>query len=83
MDKVENVEEIEKEEIVVEEPTEVVDDTVESKKERTIKLVKKGLKIAGFVVAGIITFGVAAAIVKGSKEAIDNPIENVDYTIEK
>lgn len=83
MSKVENVETME-EKVVVEEPVEeVTTDMTESKKERTVKLVKKGLKIAGLVVAGVVTFGVVAAIVKGSKGTIENPIENVDYTVEK
>ena len=83
MSKVENVETME-EKVVMEEPVEeVVVDITESKKERTVKLVKKGLKIAGLVVAGVITFGVIAAIVKGSKGTVENPIENVDYTVEK
>lgn len=83
MSKVENVETME-EKVVMEEPVEeVAVDITESKKERTVKLVKKGLKIAGLVVAGVVTFGVVAAIVKGSKGAVENPIENVDYTVEK
>ena len=83
MSKVENVETME-EKVVMEEPVEeVAVDMTESKKERTVKLVKKGLKIAGLVVAGIVTFGVVAAIVKGSKGTVENPIENVDYTVEK
>ena len=83
MSKVENVETME-EKVVVEEPVEeVAVDMTESKKERTVKLVKKGLKIAGLVVAGVVTFGVVAAIVKGSKGTVENPIENVDYTVEK
>ena len=83
MSKVENVETME-EKVVMEEPIEeVAVDITESKKERTVKLVKKGLKIAGLVVAGVVTFGVVAAIVKGSKGTIENPIENVDYTVEK
>lgn len=83
MSKVENVETME-EKVVMEEPVEeVAVDMTESKKERTVKLVKKGLKIAGLVVAGVVTFGVVAAIVKGSKGTIENPIENVDYTVEK
>lgn len=83
MSKVENVETME-EKVVMEEPVEeVAIDITESKKERTVKLVKKGLKIAGLVVAGVVTFGVVAAIVKGSKGTIENPIENVDYTVEK
>lgn len=83
MSKVENVETME-EKVVVEEPVEeVATDITESKKERTVKLVKKGLKIAGLVVAGVVTFGVVAAIVKGSKGTVENPIENVDYTVEK
>lgn len=83
MSKVENVETME-EKVVMEEPIEeVAVDMTESKKERTVKLVKKGLKIAGLVVAGIVTFGVVAAIVKGSKGTVENPIENVDYTVEK
>ena len=83
MSKVENVETME-EKVVMEEPIEeVAVDITESKKERTVKLVKKGLKIAGLVVAGVVTFGVVAAIVKGSKGTVENPIENVDYTVEK
>nr|DAX52531.1 MAG TPA: hypothetical protein [Caudoviricetes sp.] len=83
MSKVENVETME-EKVVMEEPVEeVAVDITESKKERTVKLVKKGLKIAGLVVAGVVTFGVVAAIVKGSKGTVENPIENVDYTVEK
>lgn len=83
MSKVENVETME-EKVVMEEPVEEVAIAItESKKERTVKLVKKGLKIAGLVVAGVVTFGVVAAIVKGSKGTIENPIENVDYTVEK
>ena len=83
MSKVENVETME-EKVVVEEPVEeVAVDITESKKERTVKLVKKGLKIAGLVVAGVVTFGVVAAIVKGSKGTVENSIENVDYTVEK
>lgn len=83
MSKVENVETME-EKVVMEEPVEeVAVDMTESKKERTVKLVKKGLKIAGLVVAGVVTFGVVAAIVKGSKGTVENPIENVDYTVEK
>lgn len=83
MNKVENVETME-EKVVMEEPVEeVAVDITESKKERTVKLVKKGLKIAGLVVAGVVTFGVVAAIVKGSKGTVENPIENVDYTVEK
>lgn len=83
MSKVENVEKVE-EKVIVEEPVEeVAVDMTEGKKERTVKLVKKGLKIAGLVVAGVITFGTIAAIIKGSKETIENPIENVDYTVEK
>lgn len=83
MSKVENVETME-EKVVMEEPVEeVAVDITESKKERTVKLVKKGLKIAGLVVAGVVTFGVIAAIVKGSKGTVENPIENVDYTVEK
>lgn len=83
MSKVENVETME-EKVVMEEPVEeVAVGMTESKKERTVKLVKKGLKIAGLVVAGVVTFGVVAAIVKGSKGTIENPIENVDYTVEK
>lgn len=83
MSKVENVETME-EKVVMEEPVEeVAMDITESKKERTVKLVKKGLKIAGLVVAGVVTFGVVAAIVKGSKGTVENPIENVDYTVEK
>lgn len=83
MSKVENVETMEKK-VVMEEPVEeVAVDITESKKERTVKLVKKGLKIAGLVVAGVVTFGVVAAIVKGSKGTVENPIENVDYTVEK
>lgn len=83
MSKVENVETME-EKVVMEEPIEeVAVDITESKKERTVKLVKKGLKIAGLVVAGVVTFGVIAAIVKDSKGTIENPIENVDYTVEK
>lgn len=83
MSKVENVETME-EKVVVEEPVEEVTvDITESKKERTVKLVKKGLKIAGLVVAGVVTFGVVAVIVKGSKGTVENPIENVDYTVEK
>ena len=83
MSKVENVETRE-EKVIMEEPVEeVAVDITESKKERTVKLVKKGLKIAGLVVAGVVTFGVVAAIVKGSKGTVENPIENVDYTVEK
>lgn len=83
MSKVENVETME-EKVVMEEPVEeVAVDITESKKERTVKLVKKGLKIAGLVVAGVVTFGVVAAIIKGSKGTVENPIENVDYTVEK
>lgn len=83
MSKVENVETME-EKVVMEEPVEeIAVDITESKKERTVKLVKKGLKIAGLVVAGVVTFGVVAAIVKGSKGTVENPIENVDYTVEK
>ena len=83
MSKIENVETME-EKVVMEEPVEeVAADITESKKERTVKLVKKGLKIAGLVVAGVVTFGVVAAIVKGSKGTVENPIENVDYTVEK
>ena len=83
MSKVENVETME-EKVVMEEPVEeVAVDMTESKKERTVKLVKKGLKIAGLVVAGVVTFGVVAAIVKGSKGTVENPIENVDYIVEK
>ena len=83
MSKVENVETME-EKVVMEEPVEeVAVDITESKKERTVKLVKKGLKIAGLVVTGVVTFGVVAAIVKGSKGTVENPIENVDYTVEK
>lgn len=83
MSKVENVETME-EKVVMEEPVEeVAVDITESKKEKTMKLVKKGLKIAGLVVAGVVTFGVVAAIVKGSKGTVENPIENVDYTVEK
>lgn len=83
MSKVENVETME-EKVVMEEPVEeVATDMTESKKKRTVKLVKKGLKIAGLVVAGVVTFGVVAAIVKGSKGTVENPIENVDYTVEK
>lgn len=83
MSKVENVETME-EKVVMEEPVEeVAVDITESKKERTVKLVKKGLKIAGLVVAGVVTFGIVAAIVKSSKGTIENPIENVDYTVEK
>lgn len=83
MSKVENVETME-EKVVMEEPVEeVAMDITESKKERTVKLVKKGLKIAGLIVAGVVTFGVVAAIVKGSKGTVENPIENVDYTVEK
>ena len=83
MSKVENVETME-EKVVMEEPVEeVAVDMTESKKERTVKLVKKGLKIAGLVVAGVVTFGVVAAIVKGFKGTVENPIENVDYTVEK
>lgn len=83
MSKVENVETME-EKVVMEEPVEeVAVDITESKKERTVKLVKKGLKIAGLVVVGVVTFGVVAAIVKGSKGTVENPIENVDYTVEK
>ena len=83
MSKVENVETME-EKVVMEEPVEeVAVDITESKKERTVKLVKKGLKIAGLVVAGVVTFGVVAAIIKGYKGIVENPIENVDYTVEK
>lgn len=83
MNKVENVETME-EKVVMEEPVEeAATDMTESKKEKTIKLVKKGLKIAGLIVAGVVTFGVVAAIVKGSKGTVENPIENVDYTVEK
>lgn len=83
MSKVENVETME-EKVVMEEPVEEVAVVItESKKEKTVKLVKKGLKIAGLVVAGVVTFGVVAAIVKGSKGTVENPIENVDYTVEK
>lgn len=83
MSKVENVETME-EKVVMEEPVgEVAVGMTESKKERTVKLVKKGLKIAGLVVAGVVTFSVVAAIVKGSKGTVENPIENVDYTVEK
>ena len=83
MSKVENVETME-EKVVMEEPAEeVAVDITESKKERTVKLVKKGLKIAGLVVAGVVTFGVVAAIVNASKWTVENPIENVDDTVEK
>lgn len=83
MAKVEDVKE-NKEEIVVEEPVEVTEEvTEEGKKERAIRIAKDVLKIAGIITAGIVTFGIAAAIIKGSKTTDVNPIENVDYTVEK
>lgn len=83
MEKVENVKEIEEKEVVVEEPTEMVSEPVVNKKEQAIKIAKKVGKVAAIVAGGFVAIMVGKAIYDGCKSAPINPIENVDYTVEK